>query len=158
MRWSRGRGGAGGPIQGVCLISPKNIGFLSNTGPDPLKNQASIQCWAIISPPAKRNLTLLVIFWSSLPWSTKNKTKKTSELDPLWQKFWIPTWFIWYMFASVTDTREGINSSYASAVCWSYLQTVWTQIRTNKMWGLIRIQTVWHSDSIPEINLRKNFF
>ena len=37
----------------------KNIGFFSNTGPDPLKitsYQASIQCWAIIGPPAKRHL------------------------------------------------------------------------------------------------------
>ena len=33
----------------------KNIGILSSTGPDPLKSQsyqASIQCWAIIGPPA----------------------------------------------------------------------------------------------------------
>ena len=29
------------------LKNNKNIGFLSNTGPDPLKNQeATIQCWA----------------------------------------------------------------------------------------------------------------
>ena len=37
----------------------KNIGFLSNTGSDPLKNrsyQASIQCWTIIGTPAKRHL------------------------------------------------------------------------------------------------------
>ena len=31
-----------------------NIGFLSNSGPDPLKNQHSI--WAIISMPAKHLL------------------------------------------------------------------------------------------------------
>ena len=70
----------------------KNIGFLSNTGSDPLKNQAAIQCWTIIGLPAKRHLIafrwwadngpLLVIFWSSLPWSTK---KTLSELNPLWQ-------------------------------------------------------------------------
>ena len=37
----------------------KNIGFPSNTGPDPLKNrsyQASIQCWAIVGMPAKPHL------------------------------------------------------------------------------------------------------
>ena len=35
----------------------KNIGFLSNTGLDPLKNhKTSIQCWAIIGPSAKRHL------------------------------------------------------------------------------------------------------
>ena len=36
------------------LKNHKNIGFLSNSGPDPLK--ISIQCWAIISTPAKRHL------------------------------------------------------------------------------------------------------
>ena len=33
----------------------KNIGFLSNTCPDSLKNFASIQCWATIGPPAKHH-------------------------------------------------------------------------------------------------------
>ena len=35
-------------------------------------------------------------------------------------------------------------------ICWYSLQTVWTQIRTNKMSVLIRIQTVWYSHSVPE--------
>ena len=39
------------------LDNHNNIGFPSNTGPDPLKKsqgyQASIQCWAIIGTPAK---------------------------------------------------------------------------------------------------------
>ena len=40
----------------------KNIGFLSDTGPDPLKNhKATIQCWAIIGTPAKRNLNGLLL-------------------------------------------------------------------------------------------------
>ena len=30
------------------------------------------------------------------------------------------------------------------------LQTVWTQICTNRMWVPIWIQTIWHSDSVPE--------
>ena len=49
--------------QGVRTPPPlknhKNIGFSSNTGPDPLKNrsyQASLQCWTIIGMPAKRHL------------------------------------------------------------------------------------------------------
>ena len=52
-----GGGGRGsGPPPGKLL---KNIGFLSNTGPDPLKSQSyqsSIQCWAVIDPPAKCHL------------------------------------------------------------------------------------------------------
>ena len=37
------RGGDRG--SGPSLKNHKNIGSLSNTGPEPLKNQASIQCW-----------------------------------------------------------------------------------------------------------------
>ena len=51
------REGGGGAIRDPDpLNNHKNIGSLSNTGPEPLKNQASIQCWAIIRPPAKRHL------------------------------------------------------------------------------------------------------
>ena len=48
--------GAGGPDPSK---NHKYTRFLSNTGPNPLKKsqryQASIQCWAIIGPPAKCN-------------------------------------------------------------------------------------------------------
>ena len=51
----RGRGGGG---KGVPTPPEKyqNIGFLDITGPDSLRNQATIQCWAIIGPPVKRHL------------------------------------------------------------------------------------------------------
>ena len=77
--------------QGVRTPPPlknhKNTGFSSNTGPDPLKNrsyQPSIQCWAIIAPPAKRHLNgwrandgpFIAVFRSSIPSSTKKKTQK----------------------------------------------------------------------------------
>ena len=48
--------------QGVLtpLENHKNIAFLSNIGPDPLKNhnatKAAFIFWAIIGPPAKRHL------------------------------------------------------------------------------------------------------
>ena len=45
----------------------KYIGFLSNTGPEPLKNQASIQCWAIIDPQVNDDGPLLVVSGSFLP-------------------------------------------------------------------------------------------
>ena len=35
-------------------------------------------------------------------------------------------------------------------ICWYPLQTVWTQIRDDEMSALIWIQTVCHSDSVPE--------
>ena len=48
------------------LINHKNIGFLSNTGPDPHKKsqsyQASVQCLVIIGPPMKRRLIGVVVF------------------------------------------------------------------------------------------------
>ena len=75
---------------GPSLKHHKNIGLLSNTGPDPLKihkaTKLAFKCWAIIDIPAKVHLDgvllvglLLVVFGSSLPSST---LKKTSELDP----------------------------------------------------------------------------
>ena len=39
--------------------------------------------------------------------------------------------------------------------CWS-LQTVWTQIRPDILSGLIWIQTVWHSECVPEGIFLKN--
>ena len=53
-----GGGGGGGGGQGVQIPpeQSKNVGFSSKRGPNPLKNrsyQARIQCWDIISMPAK---------------------------------------------------------------------------------------------------------
>ena len=56
-----GGGGGGAGVRTPKKIT-KNIGFLSNACPDPLKNhkatlyQASIYCRDIISTPAKRHL------------------------------------------------------------------------------------------------------
>ena len=56
MRGSR----EGQGVQTPSLIKHKNVGFLSNTGPDPHKKyqkyQASVQCLAIIGPPVTRRL------------------------------------------------------------------------------------------------------
>ena len=73
----------------------QNIGFSSNTCPDPLKNrscEASIQCWAFIGMPAKRHLMafrwraddgpLKVGLGSSLPLSTL-KTNVVKVGSPL---------------------------------------------------------------------------
>ena len=46
MRGSRGLGDRG---SGPSLKNHKNIGFPSNTGPDPIK----VECWAILGTPAK---------------------------------------------------------------------------------------------------------
>ena len=45
----RGDGGMGGGVSDPPpLKNHKNIGFLSNTGPDSLKTKACIKCWAAI--------------------------------------------------------------------------------------------------------------
>ena len=86
MRCSRGGGGGGAG----GLKNHKIIGFLSNTGSDPLKScQASIQYWAIISTAFRWQADdglLIVVFGSSLPSSTKTPSK----FDFLWQNFLDP--------------------------------------------------------------------
>ena len=66
--WIRG-GGAGVP-KSPSPGKSQNTGFLRNTGPpNRQKNysyQASIQCWSIISPPAKRHFAIKM----SLRWWT----------------------------------------------------------------------------------------
>ena len=89
MCGSRGGGGAGGPDPPPPLKNHENIGFSSNTGPDPLKNhcyQANIQCWVVIGTLPKRYLMafrwragdgpLKVVHGSSLPTSTRKNVVK----------------------------------------------------------------------------------
>ena len=61
-----GGGGGGGWIQ-IALKNHKTLGFLSNTGPEPLKNhmassigyKASIQC--VIGQLVKRHLNVILL-------------------------------------------------------------------------------------------------
>ena len=69
VRIQRGDRGSGPPPP---LKNHKNIGSLSNTGPDPLKKSqiyvASIQCWAIIEKQFKWRADdgpILVVFGST---------------------------------------------------------------------------------------------
>ena len=83
--------------QGVRTSPPplknhKNIGFHSNTGPDPLKKktygyQASIKCWAIIDTPGGGPM-LARILWYLDPLSSQQKKKL--KVDSLWQNFLEP--------------------------------------------------------------------
>ena len=73
-----------------ALKNHKNIGFLSNTGPDPLKNQKATKQAFNVGPTSARQRNaiggpLIVVFGCFLPSSTKRKT--LSNLDPLWQNF-----------------------------------------------------------------------
>ena len=106
----RGGGGGGGrgPDPPPPLKNHKNIGFLRNTGPDPLKNHnpAIIQFWAIIGTPEKRHLkwcfagglmiagSLVVVFGSSLPSTTNKKQKSQGCWTPSDKTFWIHAWHV----------------------------------------------------------------
>ena len=87
-----GVGGLGVWTPPPLLKNHKNIGFLSNTGPGPMKNhkaacKASIQCWAIIGTPVKCHLNGILLvgrWWPAysgigffLPSWTKTNKQKT---------------------------------------------------------------------------------
>ena len=94
--------GGGDRGSGPLQENHKNIGFLRNTGPDPLKNhKATIQFWVIIGTPANRHLNGVSlagrcwpaysgICYDHLPSKKRKNEKKTSKLDPLWQNFLDP--------------------------------------------------------------------
>ena len=65
------RGETGGPDPPPPEKSHKNIGFLSDTGLDPLKNhKATKPAFTVVSSSADDG-PLIVVFGSSLPSSTK---------------------------------------------------------------------------------------
>ena len=75
-------GSRGGTGVWTLLENRKALGFLSNTGLDPLEKaqsyQVSIQCWATIGLTAKRNLNgvLLAGRWPTYILSLHQLTKK----------------------------------------------------------------------------------
>ena len=78
----------------------QNIGFSSNTCPDPLKNrscEASIQCWAFIGMPAK---PLAGRWWPAesgtwiLPPLINFKNKRCQSWIPSDKTFWIRAWIM----------------------------------------------------------------
>ena len=82
------RWGGGGRGSELPPEKSQNIGFLSNTGPDPIKFTKSPnqhQCWAIIGTPAKRwhadDGPILVVFGSAL---------QVKKVDSLWKNFLDP--------------------------------------------------------------------
>ena len=108
MRGSRGRRGAEGGGRG--LKNHKNIEFLSNTGPDPLKNYKATKPACNVGPTSARQRNaiemvfrwraddgpLIAVFGSFLPSSAKNekRRKKTiicQNLTPSGKPFWIRT-------------------------------------------------------------------
>ena len=109
----RSREGAGGPDS--PLKNHKNIGFLSTTGPDPLKITKPLSqhpCWAITRTPAKRHLNgvslagrlwpaysgiwvLFLLIDKNSKWKTTRKKFTLLKLTPydkteLWQNFQDP--------------------------------------------------------------------
>ena len=81
------REGGGGRGQGVRTIPPPvknhgNIGFLSNTGPEPLENHKATKPAFNVGPPLVRQRgPLSVVFGSSLPSSTKKHCQMCTTFD-----------------------------------------------------------------------------
>ena len=115
----------------------------------PAKPQISLHIRAVISEP----LLVACIFYDSLTtdWTTFGDSKLKRRLHRL---VWVYTcqnttlleitWHGSNYF--VSDSLKMFNYLPPTVVCWQHLQAVWNQIGP----GLIWIQTVWHSDGIPE--------
>ena len=65
MRGSRGGGGVGGQGSGLSLKNYKNIGFLSNTGSNSIKNHKATKPALKIGPTSacQRNAISMVFRW-----------------------------------------------------------------------------------------------
>ena len=146
MRGSRGDRGSGPPSP---LKNHKNIGFLSNMGPDPRESyQACIQCGVIIGTLAKRRLNgvslasrwwpaYIVVFGSS-----HQKQKTLPSLTPSGKTFWIRAWAIYnapvicnHCFTPAPEQDRDIHS-LVNVLCY-YFYMVSSMGR--KCWGLIDI-------------------
>ena len=89
----------GAPTPPPPLKNHKNIGFLSNIGPDPEKSQSyqtSFQCLDNIDTPAKRHFNgvsltgPMMAHLDPLFLHQNTNNKKRSKLDPLRQNFLDP--------------------------------------------------------------------
>ena len=81
--------GSGPPPPSPLNKITKNIGLLSNTGLDPLKNHKATKQAFTVEPSSARqfrwradNDPLIVLFGSSVPSSTKNVYKTRSQIRP----------------------------------------------------------------------------
>ena len=64
---------------------------------------------------------------------------------------------LWLSTEPIQDSTLSLLAATFTS-CWEPLQTVCIQIRTDRLSVLIWIQTVWHSDSVPESFLEKWIF
>ena len=129
VRIQRGDRESGPPLE-----NNKNIGFLSNTDPDPLKiTKLPIQqsSWAIIGPPAIRHLNgvlLAVRRWPTnsgiwiLPPLIKLKKKHCQSWTPSDKTFWIRASFLRLSSQLLSGQLSGLTP-FKTIVVWSILQT-----------------------------------
>ena len=115
MRWSSG--------SRPPLKNHKNIGFLNNTAPDPLKSQsyqASIQCWAIIGMPEKRNLNGVSL--AGQCWTVYSGILiLTSLINKRVVKFWPP-------LTKLTGSAHGFSikmEGFDTAISYTYCSCKW---------------------------------
>ena len=82
-----GGGGAGGPDP---LKITKNIGFLSNTGPDPLKNHKATKPEFNVGSPSARPMIARLKWY--MHGSFTSSTKKSQSWIPSDKAVWIRAW------------------------------------------------------------------
>ena len=147
------RGGDRG--SGPRLKNHKNIGFLSNFGPDPLKNYEATEPAFNVGPSSARQGNaikmafcwraddgpLIVVFGSTHLSPTKKNTppsppppppKKKSKFDPLWQNF-LDLRMILFIEACVSFVFLSFLILFSSAVLlWrSTMLKLWRKILKN---------------------------
>ena len=97
------------------------------------------------------------------PWSIRNSllgAERNYKLYTIQTKVLI-RWLFCLLRAYpnlLTPKGNSCLQSQQKYVCWKLLQTLWTQIRPDKMSGLIWIKTVWHYDRIQKRSFRKSWF
>ena len=88
--------------------------------------------------------------WVGQKWSCVVKTKSLSFF----------TSFLTVIIENYDDDCNDfnccINSLPSVIICWSSMQTVWTQIGHYKMSGLTWIQTIRPSDGVPDFFVEKD--
>ena len=92
------------------LKNHKNIGFFSNTGPEPMKNQVSTSQHSMLGHHRPASKTLLALFGSSLPHYLKEKNVRvgppltklsgSAHADPGGGESGLGYGFVWILFLS----------------------------------------------------------
>ena len=86
------RGSRGGRGSAPRLKNHKNIGFLSKTGPDPLKNHKTTKPSFNVRSSSADDDPLIAVFYPPYPHQQQKKNVVKFKLDLSDKTFWIRAW------------------------------------------------------------------